>query len=294
MAIYQEWNEALIRYTIAGLTVGSHVFLSIDDATLETIGAMFDEPKPQGGWVEDFKRSVRHQCVQKGEVNIDRFTSLLRDSKQRPRYVPFLAAMVLAAHYMGDDTNDNPIDPKDFFSHFNGILGLPDQQGRTKGLNTGEDGKLWEDWGAWLRSQGYLSTAAAGEGAYKYTRYPISQAILRQSDKNRLWRHFSDAGWRKNYDEILLMQRIRKDAQYLTRHLQDILDSKSGMWLRSYDAISRACYEVYEDWREVGDVVPRGSSSSARVRTTLDAKIWSKKDFSLGIVEYRLFPRQVR
>ena len=44
----------------------------------------------------------------------------------------------------------------------------------------------------------------------------------------------------------------------------------------------------------MGDVVPRGSSSSARVRTTLDAKIWSKKDFSLGIVEYRLFPRQVR
>jgi hypothetical protein len=294
VANYLQWNEAIINFTLSDLRIGSRVFLSIDDAALEGIGRTFSEPRPPTGWVEDFKRSVRHKCVFADEINLARFAYPMRDSKNRPRYVPLLAAMVLAAHNMGDDGGDR-IDPRAFFTHFNSVMGLPDQQGRTKGLNTGEDEKLWEDWNQWLRTQGFLPTAVPGDpGAYRYTRYPISQTVLRQSDRNSLWRRFTDGSWKKNYDEVLLMQRIRKDTQYLTRHLLDILRPDSDMWLRSYEAISRACYEVYEDWREAGDTASRTGQATTRLRTSLDARLYRTEDYFTGSVEYRLFPRQPR
>jgi len=295
VATFPQWNEAIINFTLSGLSLGSRVFLSTDDASLETIGLSFSEPRPHSGWLEDFKRSVRHKCVFGDEINLARFAYPLRDSKSCPRYIPFLSAMVLAAHNMGDDSGEKPIDPRAFFTHFNVVMGLPDQQGRTKGLTTGEDGKLWEDWNQWLRTQGFLPTAIPGDpGAYRYTRYPISQTVLRQSDRNSLWRRFTDGSWKKNYDEVLLIQRIRKDAQYFTRHLRDILHTDSDMWQRSYEAISRACYEVYEDWREDGDTASRVGQSSARVRTSLDARLYRTEDYFSGTTEYRLFPRQPR
>jgi len=295
MATFPQWNEAIINFTLSGLSIGSRVFLSIDDASLEIIGLSFSENRPENGWLEDFKRSVRHKCVFGDEINLARFTYPLRDSKNCPRYIPFLSAMVLAAHNMGDDSGEKPIDPRAFFTHFNVVMGLPDQQGRTKGLTTGEDGKLWEDWNQWLRTQGFLPTAIPGDpGAYRYTRYPISQTVLRQSDRNSLWRRFTDGSWKKNYDEVLLMQRIRKDAQYFTRHLRDILQPDSDMWLRSYEAISRACYEVYEDWRETDDPASRMGQSTARVRTSLDIRLYRTEDYFSDTTEYRLFPRQPR
>lgn len=294
MTTFPQWNEAIINFTLSGLSIGSRVFLSIDDATLEAIGSTFSEPRPQTGWIEDFKRSVRHQCVVGDEIRLARFTSPLRDSRNFPCYIPFLAAMVLAAHNMGDAGDDHNIASHDYFTHFNSVMGLSDQQGRPKGLATGEDGNLWEDWNRWLRTQGFLPTAVPGDpGAYKYTRYPISQTVLRQSDRNSLWRHFTDRSWRKNYDEVLLMQRIRKDAQYFTRHLREILHPDSDMWQRSYEAISLACYEVYEDWREAGGTASK-TQATARVRTTLDAGLYRTADYFSGTVEYQLFPRQPR
>ncbi|MBZ0098584.1 MAG: hypothetical protein K8F30_05845, partial [Taibaiella sp.] len=280
MPTYQDWNDVLIKYTLQGLSLGSHVFLSIDEEAIEIIALLFNEPRPPHGWVEEFKRVVRNRCIYNEEVNVPRFAQPLRDTRKYPRYVPFLAAMVLAAHNMGDESGEKPIDPKDFYTHFNTVLGLPDRQGRTEGLRGSDaDEKLWQDWSMWLRSQGFLPTARSGDGAYKYIGYPISQALLRQSDKNKLWRHFKQANWHKDYDEILLMQRIRRDAQYLTTHLHEILDSKGDMWLRSYDAISRACYEVYEDWREAGDTASRTGQATARLRTSLDARLYRTEDY---------------
>lgn len=295
MATYSEWNKAIIDYATQGLSMGARVFLSIDEEALESIGFTLDEDRPRIGWSQDFIRSVRSRCVHRDQINLSRFTRpSLRDAENTPRYVGFLASMVLAAHYMGDEQEDRPVDPKDFFTHFNRLLDLSDQRGRPSGLDTGEDERLWLDWAAWLRGQGFLPTARSGEGAYKYVQYPISQALLRLSDKNKLWRHFTQANWRKNYDEVLLMQRIRRDAQYLTTHLQDILDPKGDMWLRAYDAISSACYEVYEEWREAGGVDVRSTTTGPKLRTSLDAKIYRTEEFLTGIISYRIFPRATR
>jgi hypothetical protein len=296
MSTYHEWNNAIINYAVQGLSIGAHVFLSIDDETLEAIGFTFNGPRPADGWTEDFRRSIRSHCVHKNRINFSRFINpSLRDTQDRPRYVAFLAAMVLAAHNMGDESEEKLIDSKDFYTHFNNILGLPEQQGRSEGLKGSDvDERLWQDWSAWLRGKGFLPTARSGEGAYKYIGYPISQALLRQSDKNKLWRHFNHSNWRKNVDEVLLMQHIRRDSKYLTMHLEEILDPKGDIWLRAYGAISSACYEVYENWRESDGNDVRLATSVPRMRTSLDAGIYRSSDPISGLIEYRIFPRQTK
>jgi len=296
MATYHEWNNAILNYVTQGLSIGARVFLSIDNEKIEAIGFTFGTPRPSEGWSQDFIRSVRSVCVYRERIQFSRIIKpSLRDTQQRPRYVAFLAAMVLAANNMGDDIEEKTIDPKDYYTHFNNLLDLYGQDGRPEGLKgTDIDEKLWLDWSAWLRSQGFLPTAHSGEGAYKYIEYPISQTLLRQSDKNRLWRHFNNSVWRKDYDEVLLIQKVRKDSQYLTKHLQQILDPKGDMWLRSYDAISSACYEVYEEWRESNGGDVRLSGTGPRIRTSLDARIYRSEDFFSGLVQYRIFPRQIR
>src|SRR5690606_5108749 len=76
--------------------------------------------------------------------------------------------------------------------------------------------------------------------------------------------------------------------------LQEILDSKSDMWLRSYEAISHACFEVYVEWREADTAREKGTISAPRTRTSLDAKLYRREDFVSGHTEYLLFLRQIR
>lgn len=292
MTTYQQWNEAIIRYACQGLSAGSHVFLSIDEEVLATIGFTFGEAPPHG-WKYDFIQTVRQLCAPQDQISLSRFTNpSLRNSVGIPRYVGFLALMVLAAHDMGNSQEDKPIDPKDYFTHFNKMLGLSDQKGRTKGLDAGEDERLWLDWADWLREQGFLPTAQAGEASYRYIRYPISQTLLRQSDKNQLWQHFTKRNYRKNYDQVLLMQRIRTDLSYLNKHLNRLFSGEA--WQRFYEALAAACYDVYEEWRETGGQDRQSTVSAPRLRNSLDAKVYRYEDFFAGITEYRLFPRQVR
>ena len=289
---YSKWNDAITEYVTQALNTGERVFLSIDNDALELIGATFDEPRPTHGWAQDFIQSVRRQCVRGDRIDVD---SLIRSNSDWPIYVSFLAFMVLAAYYMGDEVEDRPVDPTNYFTHFKELAGLSTQQSRRAGLRPGDDESLWLKWARWLRNLGFLPTARSGEGAYRYVRYPISQTLLRQSDKNRLWRHFTQSNWRKNYDEVLLMQRIRRDAPYLTSHLQALFDPKGDMWLKSYEAISNACYELYEDWRESDGTDERRTTSGPRRRRSLDAKVYrSPEDFLSGEVVYRVFPRQPR
>lgn len=297
MVTYKKWNDALIDYTLRGLNIGSRVFLSIDATKLETIGYTFNQPPPADGWNDDFVQAVRKLAVPKTKLELSRITKpSLRDSENQPRYVGFLALMVLAAHDMGGDREDETIEPTAFYAHFNSLLGLSAQDGRPLGLkHTDTDQQLWEDWNTWLRSKGFIPTAVPSIAGYKYTNYPISQTLLRQSDKNSLWKHFNHSSWRKNYDEVLVMQRLIRSKQYLTSHLrEDLLDPESDMYIRLYEEISSACYEVYEEWREADGTDRAKLNSSPRVRRSLDANIYREEDFFTGEVTYYVFPRQPR
>jgi hypothetical protein len=290
VATYSEWNQALIDFAVQGIPRGKYVFLSIDEDTLESIGLSFEIESPADGWVSDFKQAVRFHCTSRGKITLKRITSPLRDPEDRPRYAGFLAAMVLAAHYMGED-EDTGIHETDYFTHLNRVFDLDENTSRA-GLDSGEEIHLWEDWQRWVRSRGLLPSLQAGQGKYKYIGYPISQALLRQSDKDKLWQQFTDRSWSRYLDEDTVMAHLRVSRKYLTRHLQDLLNTDDPRGLQVYDTLSRACYDVYEAWVESGGSSRRKPSRIQRVQRVIRCGLLRQVDYFIGTTEYYLFPRQ--
>ena len=192
---YKKWNSAIIDYVTHGLTTDKPVFLFIDDEIIEIVGLMSGEDRPPDGWRNDFVRCVKMQHVRGGRISIQ---YPWRDREGQPRYVPFLAFMVLVASYMGDGQDDRLLSPIDYFTHFNELAGLEAQRGRPEGLRPRDgvyvDEQLWFDWSSWLYSQGLWPTILPNETVDKKVDYAISQALLRQSgQESALAAFYADA-----------------------------------------------------------------------------------------------------
>lgn len=289
MATYNEWNRAIIDFIIQSLPLGSHVFLSVDEDTLATIGHQLNLAQSEKTYIEDFQNAVCSRVIHKGSVHLPSIVNPMRDHEGYPRYIAFLCVMVLAAYRMGDD-EDKDVQHNDYFAHLNFILNIDAERA---GIETGKEESMWQDWAKWLRSRGYLPTAYGGEASYRYTGYPISQTLLRQSDKDRLWRRFSEHNWSQRLDEDTVIAQIKSDGQYLTAHLRQLLDRNNPHSSQIYTQLTRACFDVYESWVESGGVASVNKRASTyATKRAIKCGILRQHDTFIGSTAYYLFPRQ--
>lgn len=87
---YQDWNSALATHFLHGVAYGSPIYLSVDDAVLETIGQEEFETEPlHGSWREDFIEAVRRQVVRGDRLDLDLVQGYETESSI-PRGVAFL------------------------------------------------------------------------------------------------------------------------------------------------------------------------------------------------------------
>lgn len=274
---YDEWNQKLLEYLTTGVPTGSPIYLTIDDEALQEIGASERA-------VTDFERAIKEHCLFKGRVRIPRPPILSQPRAEAPPYLAFLCAMALAAHRMGDDAH-----PNDFFVHFNKILGLSDHQGRPPGLEYGSEEDLWKDWEKWLLAQGYQPTAK--RSGNKYIEYAISQALLRQIDRDNLWRYFNTPSRPLSEDELIarLHREADSDAPTLTRHLKRLLKARD----ERYESVLDAIRELYEAW-SLTEPSERQQMGARVARSTLSAGLYRREDFFTGEVTYLIFPYQPR
>ena len=292
MANYDEWNKAIAEYFVSGAPSGATIYLSVDDGTLWHIGNRFEQ---SGGnhvdWIEDFTTAVRSECVIGNRVYLESISG--HQSEGQPRGVAFLAAMVLAAHRMvAEYTEDETIAQINYFSRLRQVLGLPDEEGgRPDGLQpAGVEESLWQSWNWWLIRKGWLPSAESGQSNYdKYINYPLSQALLREGDKEaveRLFRESEKSGQLgRVWDRDTVGFWIR--GQDLgSRHLRELVQESD---FKRYDAITDAIYDVYISIDYKDQTVGR---SIAQRRLT--AGLYRVEDFITGSVDYRLYPRRPR
>jgi len=284
---YDEWNSALIDYLTRGAPRGVGIFLDVNDDILEDIGEHSFTTSSAGAtrWTDDFKRAVRAQCVARSEVKLQ---SLFGHTPEAlPRGVAFLGAMVLAAYYMGEDDAVTSIN---YFKRLREVLGLAYGEGRPNGMEQGSEALLWSVWGLWLQRQGFLPTAQAGKGAKIYINYPISQSLLRRTDKDRLFKLFEEKKWPPHLDQNIVTARIRHEILQLSKHVQTLLQEGN---ISRYQAVSEAAFEVYEEWVALGRkaTVNRGASRHLLHRN-LFAELYRITE--LGDAIYYLYPRQPR
>ena len=291
MATYDEWNKAIAEYFVSGLPSGATVYLSVDEAALMDIGARFDQSATnEVNWVEDFRAAVRSKYVNGGEVKLP--IESRYQSDQVPNCVAFLAAMVLAAHRMIKE-DIKAIAENDYFKRLREVLDLPiEGGGRPEGLlPAGIEENLWRIWERWLIGNGWLPSAERGQYGRKFINYPLSQTLLRDSDKRTIELRFREKEQTgelgRVWDRDTIGFWVRRQ-QFGSKHFRDLIQEND---FRRYEAVTDAVFEVYTsiDWDQEMEVTS-GNRSIGQRRMT--AELYRVEDVIMGDIKYYLYPRQ--
>ncbi len=287
MASYQEWNKALISYFTSGLPHGMRIYLSVDNETLENTGSRFQQENISGNWVDDFLQAVRTEVIVDSRINLSNLRG--RDVRDKlPKGIAFLGAMVLAANEMSEAEE---ISERNYFKRLREIFNLTGW-GRPSGMSPGSDAEepLWKEWNHWLMENGFEASAQQGNGGrMTYINYPISQSLLRRTDKDRLLLLFKEKQWQTQWDAMDLFSQIRREAERLPKHLRELLTNNK----ERYGAIADTIHEVYQQWQAEG----RPNVLNGRIcswNRHIFAGLYRDEDIFFGSVSYYLYPKQVR
>lgn len=286
MFTYEDWNKAILTYVLADKDAGTAVYLAVDDDVIAELGYGLSDGAEQD-WTEDFLQAVQQKCIQREQVYMNILMPRAHD--EIPHYLAFLALTVLAATRM---SGDEDVHSTNYFVHLNELLGLAQRHGRPRGLEG--EALLWEQWNQFLRTKGFIPTAKAGEASYKYINYPISQTLLREADKEGLWRYFSSRSWSPHLDKETVFVRLRRGADHLNKHLQFLLQSQATDILVRQEALQDAVFDVYESWGEAGETQRSYRRGRVRKHRHLTAVLYRTEDPFSGTCTYHLFPRQNR
>ena len=282
MAEFDAWNKAVAAYFTAGAAKGSPIFLSLDLEAIEDVAARFLDEGVDGDPLLDFSRAVRRRCVSSSGDHLNLNTLKSRDGEV-PAGVAFLGLMVFAAYNMQEEDG---IDESNYFLRLREVLGLPHYQGRPDGMPPGAEEPLWKEWNDHLTSAGFHPTAERGAGPQTYLRYVLSQAILRESDKQFLRQRFHDARLPLQFDSDQLGFWLSRQI-LMRRHLQEGLHHSDPARVWEFDQSSHRVYEA-GDW--VAGVAPHQTSGRERIRS-IECGVYRTVDL-LGDADYLLFPKE--
>ncbi len=285
--VYSQWNQAVISYFTTGMPQGSQIYLSVDDDVLENIGQNFLSPEIGETSCADFYAAVKKEVIVDGKIKLSQLQG--RDEQGFPKSVAFLSVMVLAAYRMAEDEEVNQ---SNFFRRFKEILDLPiSESSRPRGMKSDDEELFWQDWALWLRQKDFIPSAQRGDGPRTYINYPISQTLLRLSDKDQLCKIFTDKNWKAQWDAQTLIVHVRQEISKFSTHLRALL---SGHQFKSrYEVIAEAIHEVYEQWFNEGCPITLKKAALTPSRHIF-AGLYRIEDFFVGTVEYAVFPKQPR
>ncbi|MEH1951184.1 MAG: hypothetical protein V7K77_30170 [Nostoc sp.] len=285
MANYTDWNQALIDYFIKGTPHGTKIYLSVDEDVIERIGYYFGQSSTSGTWVDDFCTAVRRKVIFEGQVNLQHLKG--RDSQGLPKGVAFLCATILAASQMAQEEK---ISETNYFKRLREILSLSGFA-RPSGMKFGNEAEepLWREWNRWLMEHRFLPSAQRGSGSATYINYPISQSLLRRTDKDKLRKLFQEKQWQAEWDAQTLFAHVRREAGGFNIHLKELLTEKK----QRHEAIVEALHQVYEQCKSQGYPTADKNNYCTWSRH-LFCGLYRTEDPFLGQVNYYLYPKQQR
>jgi len=302
------WAEAILEHFVETVRPGAPVFLSVDDDVLNMLG------KGRDRTADDFLALVRRRWVRRIQrigqpvrVEVILEPSRLRRSSDCRDYVTFLAAMVLAAHWMETEAVETPegtrqklvIDETNYFQRLRQVLGLEweRESGRPRGLKDYEEKQVWDWWNEWLKAQGREPTARPGKkgSPHRYISYPLSQTMLRDGEKQRLaewfWREAQGDPRIRTFDsDTLLGWMLAHQHRLHLPRLWQILERPQDRV--RFEITIDAVFDIYAavEWDEEPAV--EETSPATRPVRRVTAGLHREEDPFTGEVLYSLYPRQ--
>lgn len=246
---YNQWNLALAKQFYNESQAGKPVYLQVDDELLRSVASKIGIPQDDSRAA--FVTAVRHRA----RLNDDPFfkffqyryweTQLKADLTTPPPFIAFLGLCVLAAFDMANDKN---VSSANYYVRLEELLNVK----RPKKFN--DVGELWERLNHWLDDDlgQKFGRATASYVNRRHVGYPISQALLRTADRQKLPDFYLSCGLEPDEDWIStdylkgeLQQLATKTTWPFTNRVKRIFDkrNKDGMIL-----IARMVHAEYADW----------------------------------------------
>lgn len=297
MPDYQQWNKAITDHFLQGMPSGATIYLSMDFSALYEISTRLKlDNNIDKLWKDDFFQSLRSHCLSNGAIQIRAIDGFYDDGI--PRAVAFLGAMVLAAYLMiEEDTDEGIISETNYFKRLRMVFGLDiDGRGRPAGLNPpGIEERLWTNWNNYLLKKSYFPSAEPGQGiARRYINFPLSQALLRDADKDRLERIFRREEKAARLNSSMDMDHLNvwlKHNSHLinSSHLKGLLKHDDR---KRYNTLCEAIYDVYSQIEWDKELNNYGYNYILDRQRRLIAGIYRVEDPFTGRIEYRLYPQE--
>ena len=190
---YEQWNQAIISYAFEECNPGEVVFLQTDDETLSEIAdrSNFSIENP----ADSLKQAVRDKFIC-NHNQVDLWNSVPKNFwgnslNQEAPQVAFLALTVLAASRM--DSTDS-VSHTNYYARLNELLFDTLIQGCPKGLERQLPlfRLYWRNLGRWAENRHDVNFyLTEGSSNRKYVWYPISQCLISEHDRQRIYRFFS-------------------------------------------------------------------------------------------------------
>jgi hypothetical protein len=241
---YEAWNRAIADSFFNSSAAHRPIYLQLDSETLCDIGARMGIVPESAESL--FVRAVRERlqteyadtfAIFRRRTTTWQALDLKPNPQSPPPFIGLLGLCVLAASHM---TNDDVrrVSSANYYVWLNELLGLS-REGAPPGF--ADVGRFWEILNDWLdTNRGTLGLPSAQTHSFFiHVGYPISQCLLRQTDRERLpdffhWAGF-DAGEEVELEGLqsLLQDWAQKTTCTLTRRGCELFSSGSSYLLQS-------------------------------------------------------------
>jgi hypothetical protein len=282
---YREWNTALGKWFFKPERAGRLVHLAVDAEELLLAAAADGHSFSSAAEARaDFVRAVctelRHRdWPDSGEL-----------WEGYPRCIGLLALQVLAVTDMAEDEKWTS---KAYWPRLQELLGRTDEPpGKPLNLSYETHANLWRRHLAnWANSRmkgslGELYLPDFTEG-HKYVRLPISHALLRRADLDRLADLFKESGFHP-YESDVALSRIkgllsnnRSETRFFGPHARRVLSDSDRL-----EAASRQVASVLAEWDGTSETRTRQAKKRPEVRLWADV-VGRKPDRFVGGLIYR-------
>lgn len=197
-ASYEAWNLVLAERFYRPDCAGRPVYLSVDDEELEELASSAGAAAEAGA--ESLIEAVKREFTSSPSLGLyGEFFRAARTWRKGgnhgpPPYIAMLSVAVLAGSRMARDPQAG-VASHNFYRRYNELIGYPPDSGQPAGFE--ELGRLWKDLDRWLReiqAEGLGSSTIPEYPTPAHVGYPISQCLLRESDRRRLTEFFRSVG----------------------------------------------------------------------------------------------------
>lgn len=187
---YDRWNQAIFERFFGEYYAGRLAYVDIDD---EEVSKIAPDEAGDGSAIHSFIGSIVRTLDFRRDRTLDQHFARLSQWKQGgahtpPPFIGVLALFCLAAQRMHSDQQFGTNNYYDRLAAI--VLGAGYSQQQKKALMAGFQRayKLWEELEVWLRANGgqYGLPSARPMYGLSHVGYPISQALLRSHDRQKL------------------------------------------------------------------------------------------------------------